>query len=255
MSTINVDELQGKSTTTVKIDGNLSTPKVHIVNSNSTIKDTSASPGFAGQILYKKDNDEVQWNYEVPIGGIIMWYGTADRRPIGWEICDGTNGTPNLSERFVMQQTADLTYSIGMSGNDSSSIGAHTHTFTESNPVPGDPTTLNRGHDHLFIADNTIDDPKKKTGILTYGALAATYDIWHNTYKPNPEYLRYDPKFDPIPTTHQTIPGYGTGQHEMWLFSTSTEQTNISLNDSPSAKLKSDYYPPFCALYYIMHTN
>jgi len=36
----------------------------------------------------------------IPIGGIIMWNGST--APDGWALCDGYNGTPNLSGRFVM---------------------------------------------------------------------------------------------------------------------------------------------------------
>ena len=36
----------------------------------------------------------------IPIGGIIMWNGST--APDGWALCDGNNGTPNLSGRFVM---------------------------------------------------------------------------------------------------------------------------------------------------------
>ena len=38
----------------------------------------------------------------LPYGSIIMWYGTADNVPYGWALCDGTNGTPNLSNKFVI---------------------------------------------------------------------------------------------------------------------------------------------------------
>ena len=36
----------------------------------------------------------------VPIGGIIMWRGTTP--PSGWQLCDGSNGTPDLRGRFVV---------------------------------------------------------------------------------------------------------------------------------------------------------
>ena len=37
-----------------------------------------------------------------PIGLIAMWYGTLDNMPTGWWLCDGTHGTPDLRDRFVM---------------------------------------------------------------------------------------------------------------------------------------------------------
>lgn len=41
-------------------------------------------------------------NGTIPVGGIIMWSGSVATVPQGWAICDGKNGTPNLSGRFVL---------------------------------------------------------------------------------------------------------------------------------------------------------
>lgn len=37
----------------------------------------------------------------MPIGSIIMFNGKAEEIPSGWAICDGTNGTPNLINKFI----------------------------------------------------------------------------------------------------------------------------------------------------------
>lgn len=39
-------------------------------------------------------------NY-LPVGSIIMFNGLAADIPEGWHICDGTDGTPNLIDRFI----------------------------------------------------------------------------------------------------------------------------------------------------------
>lgn len=46
-------------------------------------------------------------NSITPIGAIIMWYGTSASVPTGWNICDGTNGTPDLRNRFIIGANAD----------------------------------------------------------------------------------------------------------------------------------------------------
>jgi hypothetical protein len=38
----------------------------------------------------------------VPKGAILMWSGAPEAIPAGWTLCDGTNGTPNLSGRFIV---------------------------------------------------------------------------------------------------------------------------------------------------------
>lgn len=49
----------------------------------------------------------------MPVGSIIMFNGKAEDIPSGWAICDGTNGTPNLTDRFVLAST----YCGGTGGN------------------------------------------------------------------------------------------------------------------------------------------
>lgn len=38
----------------------------------------------------------------MPTGAIIMWYGALGSVPSGWQLCNGTNGTPDLRDRFVL---------------------------------------------------------------------------------------------------------------------------------------------------------
>lgn len=38
----------------------------------------------------------------VPVGGILIWSGTAATIPSNWALCDGTRGTPDLRSRFVL---------------------------------------------------------------------------------------------------------------------------------------------------------
>ena len=40
--------------------------------------------------------------YLVPGGFIGMWSGSAETIPTGWALCNGTNGTPNLTDRFIL---------------------------------------------------------------------------------------------------------------------------------------------------------
>lgn len=38
----------------------------------------------------------------VPVGGIIMYSGAFADIPANWHLCDGTDGTPDLTDRFVL---------------------------------------------------------------------------------------------------------------------------------------------------------
>jgi len=63
-----------------------------------------------------------------PAGGIIMWSGAIADIPTGWVLCDGTNSTPDLRNRFVIGAIADADsdYDVGDTGDGT--IPAHTHT-------------------------------------------------------------------------------------------------------------------------------
>jgi microcystin-dependent protein len=75
-----------------------------------------------------------------PVGGIILWSGTVAAIPTGWALCDGTNGTPNLTGKFVVHADADSggTYDVGDTGGadsvtlTTSQIPSHTHSYTDS---------------------------------------------------------------------------------------------------------------------------
>ena len=56
----------------------------------------------------------------VPAGGIIMWSGSIASIPAGYYICDGTNGTPDLRDRFVVG--AGNTFAVGNTGGFTSSV-------------------------------------------------------------------------------------------------------------------------------------
>lgn len=57
-------------------------------------------------------------------GMIILWSGLIADIPGGWHLCDGTTGTPNLKNSFVVG--AGDTYVVGATGGSSS----HYHTGT-----------------------------------------------------------------------------------------------------------------------------
>ena len=87
--------------------------------------------GTAGQVLAKVDdtNYNTQWvdqtegvteheEYLVkaPIGTIVIWSGSESAIPEGWQFCDGTNGTPDLRDKFVVG--AGTSYEVGAVGGE-----------------------------------------------------------------------------------------------------------------------------------------
>ena len=63
----------------------------------------------------------------MPVGVILMWSGSADTIPAGFTLCDGSNGTPDLRNRFVIG--AGGTYAVGAKGGAASVDLSHSHNY------------------------------------------------------------------------------------------------------------------------------
>ena len=76
----------------------------------------------------------------VPSGCILLWSGSIISIPGGWYLCDGTNGTPNLTNRFVV--SAGATYNVAdIGGSANAVVVSHTHTANVTDP----------GHSHTIV--------------------------------------------------------------------------------------------------------
>ena len=66
-------------------------------------------------------------NGVVPIGGILLWSGSVASIPGGWALCDGNNGTPNLTDKFVIGSGSS--YNPAATGGSADAIVvSHSHT-------------------------------------------------------------------------------------------------------------------------------
>lgn len=103
----------------------------------------------------------------MPAGVIVMWSGSIATIPGGFFLCDGTNGTPDLRNRFIIGAQNDTTLpasttiengtntktggtknAVVVSHTHTASQAAHTHTipFTTSDAIGGaGSTTAPRG--------------------------------------------------------------------------------------------------------------
>ena len=79
-------------------------------------------------------------------GMIILWSGAIGAIPSGWVLCNGSNGTPDLRDRFVV--AAGSTYAVGATGGSADAIVvSHTHTATS--------TVTDAGHTHTVPQQNS----------------------------------------------------------------------------------------------------
>lgn len=76
-------------------------------------KDSEALPRSSLKLMRYSVSTEVS---SVPQGSIIPWYGDKANIPDGFALCDGTKGTPDLRDRFLVG--AGSTYSLGAKGGE-----------------------------------------------------------------------------------------------------------------------------------------
>ena len=76
------------------------------------------------------------WASPFPSGMIVLWSGATDAIPTGWVLCNGSNSTPDLRNRFVVG--AGDTYSVNATGGSAdATLVSHTHSATSSVTDPG----------------------------------------------------------------------------------------------------------------------
>ena len=147
-----------------------------------------------------------------PSGGIIMWSGSIASIPSGWYLCDGSNSTPDLRNRFIVG--AGSSYSVGGTGGSADAIVvSHTHSFSATTSSNGDHS---HGYDDAYFAE------QPNSGLLGSGDSDSD-----NTYKYR----------SPRPTTDTA----GAHTHSVSGTSGSTGSSGTNAN-----------LPPYYALAYIM---
>lgn len=145
-----------------------------MINFVDEVLDPSLQPDTNPRYTIKDDNgkvinDDVQIELKTPVvnqgtplnraffldigfhaGMILMWSGSISTIPKGWALCDGTNGTPDLRDKFIAG--AGSTYNVGDTGGSntvtlnisqmpshnhgasSEEAGLHTHKYKRVQP-------------------------------------------------------------------------------------------------------------------------
>ena len=115
----------------------------------------------------------------MPVGGIIIWSGASTAIPTGWKLCDGTSGTPNLRDRFIVG--AGSTYAVGATGGAATvalaeaNLPAHTHSVSGTSAVNNVDhshtgyTGVDGAHGHRFTYGTRIDSNNGGFGGAYYG--------------------------------------------------------------------------------------
>jgi len=113
-----------------------------------------AAVSATGDLSYNSSNG--QFSVSVPSafvsGMIILWSGSIGNIPTGFVLCNGSNGTPNLTDRFVVG--AGSAYGVGATGGTSSvtlstsNLPSHNHSFSATT------SNVNLSHNHGYQSAN-----------------------------------------------------------------------------------------------------
>lgn len=114
----------------------------------------------------------------VPSGTICLWSGSIATIPTGWYLCNGSNGTPDLRNRFVIGAGTGGTYAVGETGGASSVNLAHTHTGTTDAIA----TASIRCDDNSGGTDHDFNDPNNHTHTFTSGSAGSATQSILNPY-------------------------------------------------------------------------
>jgi len=145
-----------------------------IANTNPIILGTDGRPpseiwlseGFFYKFILKDSSDVTIQTYDnlygiigtaptpptpLPSGAILLWSGSIGSIPAGYYLCNGSNGTPDLRDRFVVG--AGSTYAVDATGGSANAIVvSHTHTAT-----------------------SVVTDPSHTHAVGTYGSIGAGF--------------------------------------------------------------------------------
>jgi hypothetical protein len=159
---------------------NLSTPNISVtggnisntVGANNTLTSANLINATATTKSYNDNSNAVATtayvNSVLPRGAIIMWGGSIASIPAGWQLCDGSNSSPDLRGQFIVG-AGNSQYPVAGTGGSASvtltnsNLPSHTHSANLSGT-----TDQGGAHNHTVIDPGHVH-PTLQGGYMTSG--------------------------------------------------------------------------------------
>ena len=132
------DQQDGTSGDPFTVAGTLTSSGTLAVTGALTL---DGAAGTSGQVLTSAGSGTPTWAASFVTGMILMWSGTIATIPTGFVLCNGSNSTPDLRDKFIIGASADsggaaktnVTASYTQTGGTKDAIVvSHTHTATST---------------------------------------------------------------------------------------------------------------------------
>lgn len=170
---------------------------------------TRLGVGTDGQVLGVSGGAPAWLSGKVHVGMIIIWSGSVASIPTGWQLCNGTNGTPDLRDRFVIG--AGSTYAVDASGGAATIDLEHAHTPAGSAASGSTAHTHTQGSTgnesaHTHTDSGTTGGPSSsvsgKAGSYSYPTSTHTHSWSGSSSAPTGAHSHSNPNTDNDNFTH-----------------------------------------------------
>ena len=140
----------------------------------------------------------------IPIGGIIMWSGKIADIPTNYALCNGSNGTPDLRNTFVIGAHSDQTVGVTtaattVEGSNTASGGSKDAVIVEHRHAP---TTSASG------SSNNLSSQTNAQGIATNDNIVGNYGAGSGSSGLGPLGNRHFMENEGVSGTNKNLPPY-----------------------------------------------
>lgn len=116
---------------------NAGTQEIATYSGNLTTTET-VQPAYRTLNAFKNTSGASQMPAK---GDIALWLGSLSSIPVGWKLCDGSDGTPDMRDRYYKNPASasasttggSNTHSHGAQSHSHSTSGSHTHSVSFGN--------------------------------------------------------------------------------------------------------------------------
>ena len=161
----------------------------------------------------------------------MIWSGATNQIPTGWILCDGSNGSPDLRDRFVVGAGSGAIYSVGDTGGSAdATLVSHSHTTNStSKTLTGAITKISEGFNAAGTASGVFTKTYDGYNSITESSSNSpvggfTFDGTHT----------HDTDTQGSAATNANLPPYYALCY-IYCTAVGSNQTFVGLDDTPSS--------------------